>query len=87
MIDQKKFHECLQNAGVEFITGVPDSLLNDFCLYAEVELPPESHVIAANEGNAVALCRRLPSCHRQRAIGLYAKFRNRQCNEPLAFAH
>ena len=55
MIDQKKFHECLQNAGVEFITGVPDSLLNEFCLYAEAELPPERHVIAANEGNAVAL--------------------------------
>jgi phosphonopyruvate decarboxylase len=55
MIDQKKFHLCLQNAGVEFITGVPDSLLNDFCLYAEEEWPPERHVIAANEGNAVAL--------------------------------
>jgi len=55
MIDQKKFHECLQNAGVEFITGVPDSLLNEFCLYAEAELPPGRHVTAANEGNAVAL--------------------------------
>ncbi len=55
MIDQKKFHECLQDVGVEFITGVPDSLLNEFCLYAVAELPPERHVIAANEGNAVAL--------------------------------
>lgn len=55
MIDQKKFYECLQNTGVEFITGVPDSLLNEFCLYAAAELPPERHVIAANEGNAVAL--------------------------------
>ena len=55
MIDQKKFHECLQNAGVEFITGVPDSLLNDFCMYAQNELPRERHIIAANEGNAVAL--------------------------------
>jgi len=55
MIDQKEFYECLQNAGVEFITGVPDSLLNEFCLYAKAELPPDRHIIAANEGNAVAL--------------------------------
>jgi len=55
MIDQKKFYECLRNAGVEFITGVPDSFLNDFCLYAEAELSRERHVIAANEGNAIAL--------------------------------
>ncbi|ANT64602.1 phosphonopyruvate decarboxylase [Prosthecochloris sp. CIB 2401] len=55
MIDQKKFHDCLRKAGVEFITGVPDSLLNDFCLYVEAELPRERHVIAANEGNAIAL--------------------------------
>ena len=55
MIDQKKFYECLQNAGVDFITGVPDSLLNEFCLYAVANLPQDRHVIAANEGNAVAL--------------------------------
>lgn len=55
MIDLKKFHECLQGAGVEFMTGVPDTLLNDFCLYAEAKLPRERNVIAANEGNAVAL--------------------------------
>lgn len=55
MIYQKKFLECLQNAGVEFITGVPDSLLNEFCLYVEAESPRGQHVIAANEGNAVAL--------------------------------
>ncbi len=55
MIDQKKFHECLRKAGVEFMTGVPDTLLNDFCLYALANLPADRHVIAANEGNAVAL--------------------------------
>lgn len=55
MIDQKKFHDCLQHAGVQFMTGVPDTLLNDFCLYAQANLPPDRHVIAANEGNAVAL--------------------------------
>jgi len=55
VIDQKKFHDCLQSAGVQFMTGVPDTLLNDFCLYAQANLPPDRHVIAANEGNAVAL--------------------------------
>ena len=55
MIDQKAFYECLQNEGVAFITGVPDSLLNEFCKYVEAHLPSERHVIAANEGNAVAL--------------------------------
>lgn len=55
MIDQKKFHDCLRHAGVQFMTGVPDTLLNDFCLYAQAYLPSDRHVIAANEGNAVAL--------------------------------
>lgn len=55
MIDQKKFYECLEDSGVEFITGVPDSLLNEFCLYIEANLSHEDHVIAANEGNAIAL--------------------------------
>lgn len=55
MIDQKKFQECLRDAGIEFITGVPDSLLNDFCTYAEAELPRDRHIIAANEGNAIGL--------------------------------
>ena len=55
MIDLEKFHECLQQAGIDFMTGVPDTLLNDFCLYAEKKLPRERNVIAANEGNAVAL--------------------------------
>ncbi|MFW5793541.1 MAG: phosphonopyruvate decarboxylase [Bacteroidota bacterium] len=55
MIDQKKFVECLQKEGVEFVSGVPDTLLNDFCLYIEANWDKNRHVIAANEGNAVAL--------------------------------
>ncbi len=55
MIDQKQFLKQLQDAGVDFITGVPDTLLNDFCLHAASTWPDDSHVIAANEGNAVAL--------------------------------
>lgn len=55
MIDPKRFLENLQAQGVEFFTGVPDSLLNGFCHYLEENLPLDKHVIAANEGNAVGL--------------------------------
>jgi phosphonopyruvate decarboxylase len=55
MIDQKTYFKCLSDEGVELITGVPDSLLNEFCSYAESILAKEKHVIAANEGNAIAL--------------------------------
>jgi phosphonopyruvate decarboxylase len=40
---------------VTFFTGVPDSLLKEFCFLVSRELPAERHVIAANEGNAVAI--------------------------------
>ena len=41
--------------GVKFFTGVPDSLLNDFCLYMTNNIPDSHHVMAANEGNAVGI--------------------------------
>ena len=41
--------------GVDFFTGVPDSLLNDFCLYMTNNMTAEQHVMAANEGNAIAI--------------------------------
>lgn len=55
MVDIKKFADKILESGVEFITGVPDTLLNDFCLYVESNWKKDKHVIAANEGNAVAL--------------------------------
>ncbi len=41
----------------KFYTGVPDSLLRPMCdcIMDEYELNPKHHIIAANEGNAVAL--------------------------------
>ena len=41
--------------GVDFYTGVPDSLLNNFCLYLTDNLPASQHVMAANEGNAIGI--------------------------------
>ena len=55
MINQLDFLNHLQQKGVEFIAGVPDTLLNDFCLTVENKWSAEKHVIAANEGNAIGL--------------------------------
>jgi phosphonopyruvate decarboxylase len=55
MISPKNFHDALSAHGVDFLSGVPDSLLKEFCAYVDAALPTENHVIAANEGTAVAL--------------------------------
>ena len=55
MIDQKRFLTALEENGIRFFTGVPDSLLNDFCNCIKENVPADRHVIAANEGNAIAL--------------------------------
>ena len=55
MIDLQQYLSCLKNSGVEFISGVPDTLLNDLCLAIESEWPKDKHVLAANEGNAIGL--------------------------------
>lgn len=54
MIEVNKFVGCLREAGMEFFTGVPDSLLKSFCAYV-TDTCGENHVIAANEGGAVGL--------------------------------
>lgn len=55
MLSPKKTYEFLLNAGFEFFTGVPDSLLKDFISYISDITEKSNHVIAANEGNAIAL--------------------------------
>lgn len=55
MIRNDYFHKLLVENEITFFTGVPDSLLKSFCGYiADVE-DASRHVIAANEGAAVAL--------------------------------
>ena len=49
------FFKKLTSHGVEFFTGVPDSLLKEFCLCIDDNIVGDKHIIAANEGNAVAL--------------------------------
>ncbi|MDF1615656.1 phosphonopyruvate decarboxylase [Desulfurivibrio dismutans] len=55
MISPQAFHQALAAAGVNFVTGVPDSLLKEFCAYIDAALPPAQHLIAANEGAAVGI--------------------------------
>lgn len=55
MIDTSKFYEALKTRGIDFFTGVPDSLLKDICAYISDNAPSERHIIAANEGNSVGL--------------------------------
>lgn len=55
MLDCREFFSLLSAKGVNFFAGVPDSLLKDFCAYVTDNTPSDKHIIAANEGNAVAL--------------------------------
>jgi len=55
MISPKIFYDLLIKNGVSFFSGVPDSLLKDFSACIADNAKPNSHVIAANEGGAVAL--------------------------------
>lgn len=55
MVNLERLFESLNSQGVDFYTGVPDSLLNNFCLYLTQNIPDGQHVMAANEGNAVGI--------------------------------
>lgn len=55
MIDNKRYLNTLMNTGVEFFTGVPDSYLNGFCNCLLENVSNEKNIIAANEGNAIAI--------------------------------
>jgi phosphonopyruvate decarboxylase len=48
------FLALLRAQDTTFFAGVPDSLLKDFCAYVTDTLPSKNHVIAANEGTALA---------------------------------
>ena len=55
MIEPQTLFDSLRDCGVGLFTGVPDSLLADFCAYVDDHGGADRHVIAANEGNAIAL--------------------------------
>jgi phosphonopyruvate decarboxylase len=55
MLECDLFFRQLSEQGFHFYAGVPDSLLKNFCAYVTDHADASSHIIAANEGNAVAL--------------------------------
>jgi len=55
MIEAEYFYNKLVESGVSFFTGVPDSLLKDFCAYITDKTGEQNHIIAVNEGAAVGL--------------------------------
>jgi len=55
MIHPEIFYNWLTGHHIQFFSGVPDSLLKDVCAYITDNAPKQNHIIAANEGNAVAL--------------------------------
>jgi len=55
VIETKDFIEGINNSGIRFITGVPDSLLKEVCAHIDSEFLPPQHLIATNEGSAVGL--------------------------------
>ena len=55
MLKPKVLVDFLKDNHVTFYSGVPDSLLKDFCAYVDDEFPKDNHIIAANEGAAIGL--------------------------------
>jgi phosphonopyruvate decarboxylase len=55
MIDVKHTFESFKKNDIDFFTGIPDSLLKDFCAYVTENSSNENHIIPANEGGAVGI--------------------------------
>lgn len=55
MIPPEEFISAAKKSGIDFITGVPDSLLKDLCACITDSYPVNQHIIASNEGSAIAL--------------------------------
>lgn len=55
MIDCSVFYNYIKKCGISFFAGVPDSLLKNICAYISDCSEEGTHIIAANEGNAVGL--------------------------------
>ncbi len=72
MLSAPKFIDFLCSLGIDFFSGVPDSLLKSFCAALNSSQASFKHIIAANEGGAIALgaghwlaSRRIPCIYMQ----------------------
>lgn len=55
MIEPNQFVQLLLNSGIRSFSGVPDSLLKEFCLAVDAHGNVCTHTITANEGGAVGI--------------------------------
>lgn len=55
MISPKFFYDTLASYGIDFYSGVPDSLLKNLCAYITDHADAAHNIIAANEGGAMGL--------------------------------
>ena len=55
MISPEELFNQFSEHGIDFYSGVPDSLLKDMCAYITDNVNESRHIIAANEGNALSL--------------------------------
>lgn len=55
MIDTLKFFNSLRENNIDFFTGVPDSLLKEFCFCVTENTSKSQHIINANEGSSIGL--------------------------------
>lgn len=55
MISPETFYSILAHCGIDFYSGVPDSLLKSLCAYITDHSDARHHIIAANEGGAIGL--------------------------------
>ncbi len=55
MLNVETIYKAFLDNGIDFFTGVPDSLLKNICAYITDNAPHHRHIIAANEGNAIGL--------------------------------
>lgn len=67
LIDTKEFFDYLKASELNFFTGVPDSLLQNFCACVQENCDERYAITAANEGNAVGI-----ACGYHLATGKYA---------------
>ncbi len=54
-MNASEFYQALTAQGMEMFCGVPDSCLKEFCACVTDNTPATRNIIAANEGNALAI--------------------------------
>lgn len=55
MLRTEIIYNAFASCGIDFYTGVPDSLLKDFCAWMIDQTGSHRHIVAANEGTAIGL--------------------------------